>query len=508
MHRILTAGIKHETNTFSSVPTTLDDFLNRPPECSPAGGSAGGFASGEEILERFRDTRTIHGGAIDAARDAGLELVPLMSVYATPGGTVEESAYRTMKRVLLDRMREAGRFDGVLLDLHGAMVTEEHEDAEGDLIAAVREVAGPSVPIVVTLDLHANITPLMARHADSIIGYDEYPHTDMYERGVEAAEMLGTILNGRFRPALACVQLPLLTMPPRQCTLREPMLSLLAKAHALEREPGVAVVTLAMGFPFADIHDAGVSVLVTADSEDLARRKAAELAEAVWEKRDDFAVTLTPVTEVIAYARDQAKGLVVVADGSDNPGGGAPCDGTVILRQLLEEDARDAVVAVIADPGAVAQAVEAGVGRTVTLDVGGKTDDLHGAPVRLTAQVRLLSDGSFVQQGAMGAGVRANMGRAAVLVAGGVEVVVCERRIQAYDIALLYSVGIDPTRRRLVALKSAVHFRGTYQEIAERIFDADTPGVHRPDFACYDYRRLRRPIYPLDPVPEGRPANP
>lgn len=507
MYRVLTAGIRHETNTFATVPTTLDDFLYRPPESNPSGAAAGGFASGDELLERFRGTRTIHGGMIDGAREAGLELIPLLNVYATPGGMVQASAYATMKRVLLDRLREASGCDGVLLDLHGAMVTETLEDAEGDLIASVREVVGPTVPIIATLDLHANVTPLMARHATALIGFDEYPHSDMYERGVEAALMMGAALRGELRPVLASVQLPLLTMPPRQCTLCEPMRTLLRKAHEMEQEPGIANVTLSLGFPFADIRDAGVCVSVTADgSAELARRKAAEMAQAIWEKRDDFTVKLTPVTEALEYVRSRPNGLVVLADGSDNPGGGAPCDGTEILRQLVDADARDAVVAVIADPEAVAQAAAAGVGSTITLEVGGKTDDQHGAPVRLTAYVRLLSDGEFVQKGPMGRGVRACMGRTAVLVAGGVEVVVCERRIQPYDTALLRSVGIEPTDRRLIALKSAVHFRSTYEEIAERIFDADTPGVHRPDFAQYEYRRLRRPIYPLEQVPEGESA--
>jgi microcystin degradation protein MlrC len=189
--------------------------------------------------------------------------------------------------------------------------------------------------------------------------------------------------------------------------------------------------------------------------------------------------------------------LVILADGSDNPGGGGPCDGTVILRHFIEEKVEGAVVVVLADPAAVSLAMEAGVGSTITLDLGGKTDDRHGKPIHATAYVRLLSDGSFVQTGPMGTGVRAEMGKAAVLVIEGVEVIVTEQRIQPYDAALLRSVGIEPTERRIIALKSAVHFRSTFQEIADRIFDMDTPGVHRPDFANYTYRRLRSPIYPL-----------
>jgi microcystin degradation protein MlrC len=491
--RILTACIGHETNTFSATPTTLEEFErgSRPP----------GFGAGAPVLEAFRGTRTIHGGYIDGAARHGLTLEPLIWTFATPAAAVRQSAYDHLKGLLLERLKAALPCDGVLLDLHGAMVTEEIEDAEGDLITAVRAIVGREMPVIVTLDLHANVTEQMAGDADAIIGFDEYPHTDMYERGVEAAELMAATLRGERRPVLAWRQLPLMTMPPRQCTLREPMLGLLAMAHAIEREPRVLNVTLAMGFPFADIRDAGVSVLVTTDGDEaLAQRKAAEMAAAIWEKRDDFTVTLTPVSEAIAFARDQAKGLVVLADGSDNPGGGGPCDGTVILRQLIEAGVPHAVVAVIADPEAVAQAAAAGAGNSVTLELGGKTDDRHGAPLPVTAYVRLISDGAFTQRGAMAGGVRAQMGRTAVLVVGGVEIVVTERRIQPLDTALLRSVGIEPTERRLIALKSAVHFRGTYQEIAERIFDADTPGIHRPDFGNYTFRRVRRPIYPLDPV--------
>jgi microcystin degradation protein MlrC len=441
------------------------------------------------------------GGFLDGAREHGLDLDLLMWTFATPGGTVRQDAYQYMRDLLLRRMKEAGKCDGVLLHLHGAMVSEGIEDVEGDLLAGVREAVGPDVPIVVTLDLHANVTADMVRWADVIVGYDEYPHSDIYERGVEAAGLLAAILEGRLTAAMAQVQLPLVTMPPRQCTLREPMTSLLALAHEMETRPGIANVTLAMGFPFADIRDAGVSVLVTADGDQaLAQATANEMAQAIWDRRDEFQVELTPVAEAVEYARSQAKGLVVLADGSDNPGGGGPCDGTVILRELIEKDVQGAVVAIIADPEAVALAIEAGVGNTVTLDLGGKTDDRHGAPVHLTGYVRLISDGTFVGQGPMSRGVTSRMGRTVVLVVGGVEVVVTEQRLQPLDAELLRSVGIEPTRRRLVALKSAVHFRSTYQDLAERIFDMDTPGVHRPDFSAYRYERLRRPVYPLDPV--------
>jgi microcystin degradation protein MlrC len=489
--RIASGGISQETNTFASHPTTLDDFVR------DSGGDPAFSTDGVEAL--YSGTATIHGGYVDAARERGVDLVPTLLANATPGGTIEESAYRQLKAMLLERMEAVLPVDGVLLDLHGAMVTAEHQDAEGDVISAVRDLVGRTVPVVATLDLHANITALMAEQADVLIGYDTYPHVDMGDRGVEALNLIADIAAGQVRPSMAYQQLPLITMPPLQCTLRQPMSRLLERMHAIESEPGVMTATLSMGFPFADIQDAGVSVLVTADGDlALAEAKAQALADEVWEEREAFNVGLTPVREVLRYVREEATGLVVLADGSDNPGGGGPSDGTVILQALLDEGTEAAVVGVLCDPETVAQAHEAGVGTTIDAVIGGKTDRLHGDPVRTQAYVRTLGDGEFVYRGPMGRGARGHLGRTAVLVIGGTEVVVSERRDQLRDAEMLRTVGIEPRDRRLLAVKSAVHFRTDIGTLAERIFDADTPGVHRPDFSSYTYEQVRRPIYPLD----------
>lgn len=488
------AALGHETNTFAVTPTRLPDF--------DFGGQPATAAAAEQIRRYFRGTRTVHGGYLAAADELGFALEPLLWAFATPSGVVARDAYEELAGVLLERLarrRRAAGCRGVLLDLHGAMVSEHLEDAEGDLIERTRAVVGAATPLVVTLDLHANVTPRMAAHADAIIGFEEYPHVDAFERGLQAGRLIHAAAAGAVRPRLAYVQVPLLTMPPRQCTLISPARALLRRAQAMEREPAVLDATIAYGFPFADIRDAGASVLVTADgSAELAAARAGELARAVWRRRRAFDVTLTPVREAVRYAREEASGLVVLADGSDNPGGGAPCDGTVVLRELLASGVEDAVVAVIADPEVVAAAAAAGVGETIAVRLGGKTDRRHGDPVALRAAVRLLADGRFVTRSRMGEGGTTEMGRTAVLQCGGVRVVVTERRVQPLDAELLRSVGIEPRAQRLVALKSAVHFRSTYQSIAERIFDLDTPGVHRPDFAGCHYRRVRPGLYPLD----------
>ena len=486
--RIAVGCIGHETNTFSPVATTLDNFKK------------GSYHRGDEIITAFRGTRTITGGFLDVAEQFDLQPVPLLWTFATPSGTVEHAAYQTLKTEFLMLLQNAGALDGVLLDLHGAMVTDELEDAEGDLIQAVREVVGETW-IVTALDLHANITAKMAHYSDVIIGFDTYPHVDCYERGFEAGQLLFGINAGKIQPTMAYRQLPLLTAPPAQCTMKSPMTEVINGLHALETEPGVVTATLSMGFPFADITDAGVSILVTTNGDmTLAEAYADQFASDIWEMREQFTFNLHTVEAAIEIANQTDGKPIVLADGADNPGGGGPCDGTTILQKFIAADVQDAVIAVIADPESVAQAVAAGVGNNVRLNVGGKTDTQHGDPVALIGDVKTLSDGRFVLKGPMGRGTVGNMGRTAVVHVGGVEIILTERRIQPYDAEVLRSVGIEPQTRKLIALKSAVHFRADYTPVAHQILEVDTPGVHSPNLFNYDYQKLRRLIYPLDPT--------
>ena len=338
--RIATGCIGHETNTFSSVPTSIDDFKVQRS-----------YHIGEEIISTFRQTSTITGGFIESSEKLGIQIVPLLWTFATPSGAVEQQAYNTLKGEFLDLLRNAEQIDGIFLDLHGAMATEEIEDAEGDLIRSVREIVG-SLPIVVTLDLHANITAEMAEYSDTIIGFDTYPHVDCYDRGVEAAEVILDIVQGNIRPTMAYRQLPLLTSPPAQCTMKPLMSGVVEHLHTLETEPGVVTATLSMGFPFADIRGAGVSVLVTTnDDQQLAEQHADQFAKYIWDMREAFNLNLVSVEEAIEITNQSEGQPIVLAEGSDNPGGGGPCDGTIILRKFIEADVQDAVIAIIADPG-------------------------------------------------------------------------------------------------------------------------------------------------------------
>lgn len=489
--RLATGGICHETNTFARGPTPLTAFTD-------AGGFPG-LMTGEAMLTGLRGTACCAGGFIAGAEAVGdVELVPLLWTFPQPSGIIEQAAFETVAGMLQDGLEASLPVDGILLDLHGAMVTEDYPDGEGELLRRIRDRVGPTLPIVVTLDLHANISPAMVAHADALVGYDTYPHVDCYECGEEALRLIRDTVAGRIHPVSALAPIPMLLGPPRQCTLLPPMQDMMALVHEREQQPGILSITLAGGFPFADTPYTSAAVVVAADGdESLAQRTATELADAVWDRRADFRLRLTPLSEAIAWAEANG-GPVILADGSDNPGGGAPCDGTVMLQALIEANVPRSTVAIIADPEAVAGAWAAGAGHEVTLTVGGKTDDRHGPPLTLTGTVRLVSDGGYVNEGPMGTGLPVAMGRTAVFVVGQVEVVLTERRVQPYDTQALRCLGIEPSERLLIGLKSAVHFRAAYGPLAKRIFEVDTPGIHNPDVTQYPYRHLRRPIWPLD----------
>jgi microcystin degradation protein MlrC len=286
---------------------------------------------------------------------------------------------------------------------------------------------------------------------------------------------------------------------PKQCTLYGPMAEAFARVHEIERRAGILGITLAGGFPYADIHDAGASVAVMTNGDpDLARRTADEIALHLWGRREDFRVRLTPVREAVAYALTTGRKPVVLADVSDNPGGGSPGDGTVMLKELVEGNVPSAAVAVIVDPEAVRAAKQAGIGATATLVVGGKKDRRHGDPLTLTGEVRWVGEKEYVNKGAMMTGMTVKMGLTAVFVVNNVEIILTENHFQPFDPEALRCLHIEPRERLLVGLKSAVHFRSCYQDLAEKIFEVDTPGITTPDLMKYPYRHVRRPIYPLD----------
>jgi microcystin degradation protein MlrC len=344
----------------------------------------------------------------------------------------------------------------------------------------------------------------MVEGADALVGYKKYPHTDMPETGAHALEVLVKALHGRARPTMAHVRLPLVA--PNQTmvtTWQSPLKKVIDRARELERESGVLAATVLGGFAFADVPFTGVSTVVVTDNDAaLAQQYADDLALVCWELRRDFDVHPVPVADAIAEAMAAPDGSVyVLADIADSGASGTATDGTTVLRGLLDAGARGAAIAQIRDPEAVAACIEAGVGSEVTLSVGGKQDDLHGPPVTVTGTVRLVHEGSFVLAGPMDAGTLAGRGRTVVLEIGGrdgIELQLTELRGHPSDLNHFRAFGIEPTERRILVLKSAAHFRAAFEPIATRVIEVDTPGISSPKLASFAYRRLRRPIYPLD----------
>jgi microcystin degradation protein MlrC len=494
--RVVLGGIAHETNTFNPVPTGLTAFRERA------------LLQGEALRDQARGARSALGGVIAAAEAAGLEVVPTLFASATPGGIVTAEAHGQLRGALLERVRAAARgpwppggLAGAILVLHGAMVAEDEDDVEGALLRAVRAELGANIPIVVVLDSHANVSPAVVAHADLVLSYATYPHLDTFETGERAVERLLQIRFGGLRPTTAWRRVPLLApLPPQRTDGDTPMAEVLAHAAAFARRPDVLEVAVCGGFPYADVGRAGLTLRVTTDgAAAVAEELADRLAAVVWDRRDRFGQTgpepAAAVERALAIAGD---GPVVLAETADNPGAGAPGDGTRLLAALLDRRADGATLAAIADPVAVAAAAAAGVGAVVNVPLGGRTHPLGGEPVRRAWEVRAVTDGTFLNRGPIGTGRPTRLGRTAVLAAGGVEVVVCERRVQALEPELLRAVGIEPRRRRLLAVKSSVHFRAAFAAFAATVLEVGGPGLSGSDVAAFPYRRVRRPIVPLD----------
>jgi microcystin degradation protein MlrC len=501
--RVAIGGLLHESSTFSTVPTTLQHFHER------------GYQEGQDLLDAYSGTKSALGGFIDAARDADYEVVPTMIASAVPAGPVTAEATETLSRTLAEGIRsahEAAPLDGVLLSLHGAMVSELDDDGESYILRAVREVVGPDLPVLVELDLHGNITEEMVGLATVAIAYDEYPHTDPYERGYEAGLLLPRIVRGGARPTPAIVKVPLLTGLQRQYTHAEPMLTFKRLAREIEHERGILNVSYFPGFPFADIEPTNFTIIVTADDDpEQARDAANRLARYLWDIREQFNVSPIPVDDAVRHGMNAPRGPIVLANIGDNPGGGGPADGTILLEALLRLGATNTVVVPMVDPESVERSAEAGEGNAVSLELGARTDDMHGTPLDVSGRVLRITDGRFVHKGPMNTGVQHNLGPTAVVELDGqsggkVQVVVTSLRYQPTDLEVLRSQGIEPTEQQMIAVKSSVHFRAAFTPIAAEILEVDTPGLTNPDLSRLEFRKLKRPIYPLDPDMEWSPA--
>jgi len=488
--RIAVGGILHETSTFLPFPTTAADFAN-----------GFGLFRGLEIFERFRGANMCIGGFLDSATRDGFEAVPLLWGFAYPSGLIQRADYEQLKAEYLERLRAADAaapLDGVLLDLHGAMVVEGIEDGDGDMVAAVRSAIGPERPLVVTYDLHGNHTPRRMELADASIGYATYPHVDMAERGRDAGALIARAVRGEIRPVTALRQIPMFWSAQRQVTAHPPMAEVIERVQALARRRGILAASVATGFPWADVPQFGASVFVVADGDrGRADAAAGELADWLWQERARWYVRPPTIEEGLAAGEQAGRYPIVLGDYNDNTGGGAPGDSTAVLRTFVERDLPDALVLYLVDIEAARAAHQAGAGARLRLALGGKSHPTQGPPVELEVQVVALSDGSFRYDGPMYAGLTGNLGRSAWLRWRGVSIVVVSKREQPLDPAFARTLGIDCEKMRYIAVKSAAHFRSGFERLAGSIHLVDAPALHSHRFETLRYAR-RRPMYPLE----------
>lgn len=485
--RIAIGEIAHETNTFREGVTGVDRF------------QAAEWEHGDEILERHQGVRDFLGGMIEAGQQLGIEIVPTFAAAAEPSATISREAFVTMRDELVSGLKSAGAVDAMCLSLHGAGSAEGVDDIEGAILVAVREAMGLEMPLVVTLDLHGHMTPTMVEHADLLLNCHDYPHVDCYERGFEAVELAARLARGEISPRMHLETLPM--MIPPTTTMEGTGREITEACLAWEERPGIIDCALVHGFPHTDVPIVSTSVLATADGDaDLARSTARAMARQVWEMRDAFRQVLPGAAEAVRLALASDAGPVVIAEVSDNSGGGAPADGTHLLHALLEANTADTCFGFMTDAEVARQAHEAGVGATIAIRLGGKSDALQGAPVEAPAYVKCLSDGRFRYTTPMGAGSEENLGPMARLVIGNVDVLVASIRSQTLDAEVFLLHGIDVTRYRIVALKSTQHFRAGFAHLAGAIIRCDPPGFTTSNLAQLPYRRVRRPIWPLDDI--------
>lgn len=499
--RLLLAMMKHETNTFSPVPTKLERFARRGARP----------LTGQEAIDAYRGTGTVLGGYLAVAEEEKAEIEVAIAAEAWPSGPVDDEAYRIMCETICDAVGRGG-WDGILLDLHGAMVTESLEDGEGGLLKEVRALA-PDTPIAVGLDMHANIYEAIVANSDVVAGYHTYPHIDMFETGRRAARALLAQIRGEVRPVQAWGNNPMLPHVMRQGTDDHPNQMLQAACREMESPRGVLAVSLFVGFPHADIRDAGLSVVVVTDNDRaLAERLRDELLDSAWKEREAFVYRPEPLAVSVARAKatppDAKKGPIILLDHYDNAASGGTMDTTAVLAEILRQELEDVAAFAIFDPEAVQQAVAAGIGQTVTLSLGGKLPmpslPVESRPLEVTGRIKTISEGRYRNKGPMYAGVAMDMGTAVVLDTGRVEIVIISRHVEPHDINVLLSLGIDPMQKRYVMLKSRIHWRAGLKHIARDIIECAGVGVCTSDYSQLNFTKVRRPIYPLDPVEDRR----
>jgi microcystin degradation protein MlrC len=488
MARIALAGFLHETNTFAPLPTRLEDFTQ-------GGGAYAGLLTGNEIFG-YRGKKINRGAAgfINRAESLGHVIVPLVFAAAEPANQVARDAFETIMRMIIEGLKEKGPFDGLYLDLHGAMVVEDFVDGETEILQICRDIVG-DIPITVSLDLHGNISRESFDLASVMIGYRTYPHTDVYQTGERCADAMQLLLDGK-QVFKAFRQVPFLMPLTTQSTRTEPVRSLMELVEQTEQKSGVVSASFLPGFAPADLPHTGPTVFTYAYTQEDAETAAEEILQTILSREAEFDVLLLNPEQAVEKAIELAKKNskpIVLADVQDNAGAGGTSDTTWILEALVKQNAPRTALGVVFDAQAAEIAHKAGEGAQITIGLGGKLTPGQN-PFEGTFLVKKQFEGEFLATGPMFNGMPADLGKMANLQIGHVEVVVASSRTQANDQSYFKVLGIEPTEMQILVLKSSNHYRADFEPIAGEIIPVDAPGAFTEDARKTPYQNLREGV--------------
>lgn len=485
--RLAVAGFAHESNTFHSQPTGMEDF----------GRDDFRYKEGESIVPHYADTFHEIAGYIAGAEQFGYEIFPIIAAGAVPAGAVTTEAYEYFTGRILEGLKTGPKVDGVLLALHGAMVAEEHPHADAETVRRVRELVGPDIPIAVTHDYHANVPPELVDAADALVIYKTNPHIDQRERGLQAASILVRTVKGEIKPVMALAKPEVLFNIYFHNTSVAPMQPLMQAAIDLESQQGILACSIAAGYQYADVPYMGPSIVVIADGdEELAQREARRLEQAMWAQREELKPQVPNPQEAVALAMKSDELPVCLLDFGDNIGGGSAGDSTFVLQQLIEQEAEKWVVT-LWDPASAEACFAAGVGASVELQVGAKTDAVHGKTLALSGTVRTLHDGSYEEtERRHGGGRFFNQGPTAVLDVGGKGLLVLNsQRSSPNSIHQITCVGIQPHQQKILVAKGAVAPRAAYEPVCARLIEVASGGSTAILRGPEDYQLARKTLY-------------
>jgi microcystin degradation protein MlrC len=486
--RIALGSFTHESNSFSPVPGSWDHFSPRE------------ILEGNAIIEQAIGTKTEEGGILETAKQLGNEIVPLFSARSfASAGPIKREVYEAVRNKLLTALILNKPLDGVILVLHGAVLADGYPDATGEILQSFRSEIGREMPLIATLDLHANVTQDMVDQATALIGYHTAPHVDQFETGQRAISLMYQTIMKKVRPAMGFRKIPMILPGENGCTTNGPYAEVIAMVEALEKQQGILDASAYSVQPWLDIKDVGCSVVVITNGDGvLANREAARVANEFWLRRHAFDVKLTPVKEAIRMALMSDRHPYILSDSADAPSSGAPGDSTIILRDLLDVNpAKDCYLNIV-DPISAKLMEQAGVGKEISARIGAKYASNIYTPINITGSVIHLSNGDFIHKGPAATGTVLHRGLTGVLRTGHIFIVVMSRPTMQWDPELYRSVGLEPQDAQIVVVKSPAAFRAAYQSIAAEILITDASGVCSPNLKTLPFKHIRRPIFPLD----------